>query len=700
MPNWKKLITSGSDATLNSLSVTNTITASIFSGSQYTGSLFGTSSWSKNSITASYVENAASFPYTGSAKITGSLDVVGTSTITGSLNVSGSTVQIGNNLLVGNTILSGTLQIQGQYPASIGSQSVSIIGNANMNGYLRFDPVTSILNTQISGGYIYVTSSTGDLYFAQNIKGSTNNIRLRWIEGNLYSGLLNGGLITTQSSTVYQVSSGSGIIVTLNATLADDPYPVVDFISWPNLSASISPLSASYDQSFIAIEKSGITGVIYTQGIPYDDGQFNTLIPIGNVIHQNRSTINATATYPSVAYAYKQRSSDFIRAFGALKLSGLNTYPSGSSTGSLTISSGTAYSDGRNYIVDPNNPSYVSDQGQPISKIYKYYSSGSGFVYLTNGGIGYQTIDPGLYNNNGTLTTVSNNKWSLQRVFYFPGGATKGIYVYYGNAVYDSQLEAIANIPTENFTEASNTAASAVLSAILVVQGNADFTNSSTYSIRQGGLFRNVGGTGGGTTTTNKLSDLSDVNIVSPTNAQALVYNSTTLKWENSSYLSASISGNANTATTASYASTASLAINFLTSSVTNATSASYAATASSGLATSTVGYNIGGSQIYYASILSSTSATNQNIFSNNTGSFTSAFYNYTVYSGSNARAGQISAVWLENTVSYSDYSTTDLGNTLNVTASVIISTSQTQLNIQVPASSVGWNIKATATYI
>lgn len=54
MPNWKKLITSGSDASLNSLSVATSLTASIISASSgITGSLFGTSSWAINALTAS-----------------------------------------------------------------------------------------------------------------------------------------------------------------------------------------------------------------------------------------------------------------------------------------------------------------------------------------------------------------------------------------------------------------------------------------------------------------------------------------------------------------------------------------------------------------------------------------------------------------------------------------------------------------------
>ena len=48
MPNWKKIILSGSVASLNSLTVTNGIT----------GSLFGTASWAVNATTASLVNGS------------------------------------------------------------------------------------------------------------------------------------------------------------------------------------------------------------------------------------------------------------------------------------------------------------------------------------------------------------------------------------------------------------------------------------------------------------------------------------------------------------------------------------------------------------------------------------------------------------------------------------------------------------------
>lgn len=70
MPNWRKLVVSGSDASLNSLYSSTFVSASSFSG-DLTGSVYGTSSWaitSSHSITSSYGLNPT---------ISGSLNNVG-----------------------------------------------------------------------------------------------------------------------------------------------------------------------------------------------------------------------------------------------------------------------------------------------------------------------------------------------------------------------------------------------------------------------------------------------------------------------------------------------------------------------------------------------------------------------------------------------------------------------------------------------
>jgi len=555
----------------------------------FTGSLDGTASFATTANTASYAvdsnlldgKDSTVFATTGSnifignQIVTGSLftigsnTLIGTTTLTGSFNVSGSTTQIGSNTLFGNTILSGSIIISGALGTN--NPTVKVYGDIIHDGYLRFNPANTNIDTSVSASYIYVSGSTQDLYFTQNVNGYNNTTRLRWLEGNLYTGLLNGGLITSQSSTVYKISSGSGIIVSLNASLSDNPYPTIQYVNWGNLSASINAFTSSYQQCFVGIDS---TNNIFAQGTPFNNGQFDTIINVGGVFFQNQSTINAVKTQPSVAYGFEQQQNVFNRAFGALKLSGYTLSPSGSSTGSLVVASGTACAPGSNYAIDPNEPSYTIDNGTNISKIFRYRQSGSTWVYDTNGGAGYTSIDAGQYSNNGVLTSVLPDDWSIQRVFWFPNSVVKAIVVYYGNQSYSTEAEAIANIPFESFVEAPNTAANAIYLGAIVISGNGVFTNTSTYKIQPGGLFRQVGGAGGGgSVVTQTLSGLSDVSISGPTNGQPLVYNTTSGKWQNLSTLTASLSGNASTATSASYASTASYVL--------QAVSSSYALTAS-----------------------------------------------------------------------------------------------------------------------
>jgi len=480
--------------------------------------------------------------------------------LTGSLNITGSTTQVGNNTLLGNTLLSGSIIISGSNPPGSVIPSVRIYGDTQHNGYIRFDPVTTNIDTSISASYIYVSGSTNDLYFSQNGSGYNNVTRLRWLEGNLYTGLLHGGLISQLTSTTYQIGSGSGIIVDLNTSIGDDPYPTIQFLDWGNLSASIAPLSASYDQQFVAINSSN---QIFAQGIPYNNGDYNDKIPIGIVLHQNRSTINGVQTFPGVAYGWKQRSFDFIKAFGGLKISGYTLSQSGSSARGLLLSGGTAWVDGRNYTIDPTMPSYIEEAvGTTTSKIFRYYQSGSNWEsnwgYNTNGGAGFTDIDPTQYSDAGTLRSVGSNKWTVQRVFYFPNSATKALFVYYGNAEYDNEAAALAAVDTETFTEAPNTAASAIYIGFMLLRHNADFNTPASYEFYKAGLFRGAGaggGSGGGGGATS-LAGLTDVQLTSPTNGQALVYDTTSTKWINSSAITASLFGTAswaNNATTSSY---------------------------------------------------------------------------------------------------------------------------------------------------
>ena len=140
MPNWRKIILSGSTANLNSLTVSNGIT----------GSLFGTASWaisSSHSITASYVTTLPqNIIISGSLYITGSILNVDTiqfnTASSANLTVGGIQYDDGDGGL--HTILKG-----GNVDLQIGQENVVLVYNAE----------ATTLN---KGEVVYVSGSQGN----------------------------------------------------------------------------------------------------------------------------------------------------------------------------------------------------------------------------------------------------------------------------------------------------------------------------------------------------------------------------------------------------------------------------------------------------------------------------------------------------------------------------------------------------------
>jgi hypothetical protein len=102
-------------------------------------------------------------------------------------------------------------------------------------------------------------------------------------------------------------------------------------------------------------------------------------------------------------------------------------------------------------------------------------------------------------------------------------------------------------------------------------------------------------------------------------------------------------------------------------------------------------------SLIDYSSVASSIVG-NNNLYQIATGSYTSAFTKYVVSNGANARAGEFVTVWNGTTVVNYDNSTTDIGNTVDVTFASSIVTSQ--IKIDAVTTTSAWMIKSTTTFI
>jgi hypothetical protein len=93
-----------------------------------------------------------------------------------------------------------------------------------------------------------------------------------------------------------------------------------------------------------------------------------------------------------------------------------------------------------------------------------------------------------------------------------------------------------------------------------------------------------------------------------------------------------------------------------------------------------------------FNSTSSATTAGTTIVSSYATGSANSAFYNYYISSGSNARAGQIMSVWSGSTINYTEVTTNDLGNTNTASLAVTLATGNVRLSFTAPGV---WTVKS-----
>jgi hypothetical protein len=424
----------------------------------------------------------------------------------------------------------GSVNITGSYGIT---GSLSLTGSQDVTGYIGFIPVAGLpIPTNQTASYIYTSGSTNDLYFTQYNGPFTNTTRLRWLEGNIYTGILYGGIVTgSAGGTTFSVSSGSGIIVNLNATKYQEPYPTIQYVTWGNFTNVTPTFLSTYDSTWLTINSSGSLEQSTTAPV---NGDFDTKIQIGALIHPTRTGITFYKTFTVPSYGIAQQTFEFIRSFGPIKISGHTLSASGSSL-SVNRSSGVAFALGRNYVNDPNKPSLVSDAAYNAPTLFRYYKSGSVFVTAT----GTTTLDVGNYNTPNTstgLSAVPGGSYTIQRAFYFPSQQNQ-LGVYYGRQTYNSITTALQNYQFEDFEELENTLTQAVFLGYIIVKGNTtDLSNTADAKFLQAGSFRNTTSAGGGGAALQNIDDLADVVITSVGTGDILYYNGS--NWVNSKQLS------------------------------------------------------------------------------------------------------------------------------------------------------------------
>ena len=450
-------------------------------------------------------------------------------------NTLGSTMLIGTNdtnnleLETGGTT---RIFISSSGNVGIGTSSpterLHVQGNSLFSGSLKFEPTQDpdLAGLDTDSTILFQSSSNTllgyDLYFRQN----GNLVKWKWFEGLLESGLLYGGVVTYSGSFVY-VSPGSGILVDHNAVTGSEIGPLVDYVTWGPITQSITNI-ATQQLTYIYIDD---TGALQQQSTAFTSQQYHSSIPLGAVAHFNYNSIGSFGGSVQTSYDQTSQILTFVDAFGPLKISGYGITGQSSSL-QISVGSGMSFIHGGFYDNDPQFPSEILTTSQLTASIVYVHRSGSGVKFDSNNNNYFTSLRPGFYDpGTGNTASLSSNNWTIQRAYSEP--KTGIVYVYYGQNVYTTYNEAVANVSSDSFTEGDTFNYTTFLGFLILKSDTTDITNTSDNKIITAGLFRGGAGGAGGGSVVSSLDDLSDVSILSPTNGQALVYNSSTSLWGN-----------------------------------------------------------------------------------------------------------------------------------------------------------------------
>ena len=302
------------------------------------------------------------------------------------------------------------------------------------------------------------------------------------------SGIHRGGLVTINTDTTkFDVSAGSGWVVDHPAGL---PSTITE-VTWSAFTAqTVTNLATSFATD-LAIN---VSGAILQQD-SFTDIELRSLILLGGVDHSNQTSILNTFPIQRPTQSVSSNVAELARAVGDINLSG-NNYGDNGANLSIDKSAGIVYSYGRNSAVDADNPSKLTTAAQTALEFGYVYNNGSGFgTFVTPTAF----VDPDNYDDgSGTLASVGNNKYTIQRVLYFAN--SNKTFMQYGTAVYNTLTDALDAVPRASFESLAGVKTAMVRGYIVVKQGATDLSGTAATFLASD-KFGNVAGLEAGSTT-------------------------------------------------------------------------------------------------------------------------------------------------------------------------------------------------------
>lgn len=287
----------------------------------------------------------------------------------------------------------------------------------------------------------------------------------------LLSGILTGLAVTVNGgdNTKFDVSAGTGIIIDWSTPSA----PVFTPVTYSG--ATAITLTGIGDDVFTSLYINSSNALIQnTAGVQLTPQQRRQNVVIDAVVHADLATVTDIGVSGILAYQSSNAVNDYIRAIGAIN-SG-NGYSANATNLTVAKAAGTTTFPWINKNNDAQNPSILTNGVQaPLNSAISnsiYRDGVGGFTIVPT----FTAIDPDNRDDgSGTLVVVANNKFTIQRHYFF--GQTNGTLITYGQVEYNSLIEARNAIFSEDPELSPLVSAGTFKSALVVKKGTTDLSN-------------------------------------------------------------------------------------------------------------------------------------------------------------------------------------------------------------------------------
>lgn len=316
--------------------------------------------------------------------------------------------------------------------------------DGNSDQYIMNKPINlSDFNNDLS-------DSGGDTPYADNI-----------------TGILTGGEVTVNGidNTKFDVAAGTGVVV----DWTDPANPKKTTVSWlASASNSVPDITEDFTNVYISV-----TGdIIAVSGVLGSPSVNRSRIMLQSLIHAGGVIIESVGNSSRPAYEVTAGILDYITEAGAIT-KGNQVFANVAGNLSTDKTSGTTTLPFINRVNDLQNPTTLSNGDiSPQTNLVRVYRDGIGGFVSTPG---FTNVDPENYDDgSGVLSLVANNKFTIQRFYFFAGQNIMG--VTYGQTVYDSIAFAQADLFTENPELSPLLDVATFVTALIVKKGATNLT--------------------------------------------------------------------------------------------------------------------------------------------------------------------------------------------------------------------------------